>query len=231
MDTALSIWPAVLAKLLPQDCFLCGAAAGDALLCGPCATTLPRLPEGRCPVCAESAGGGTVCGACQGHPPAFAATVAAFRYTHPVDKLVQALKYRHRLAIADHFAAAMLVGPTPPGDLLVPVPLSTVRLRERGFNQALEIARRLAHGSGLPLELAGVSRQRDTLPQAMLPWKERRRNIHNAFACTADLAGREVIVVDDVMTSGATLAELAATLKAAGAARVRNWVAARALRS
>ena len=220
----------VLSVLLPQECVLCGARSGDALLCAGCADTLPPLPAPRCPVCALPAPDGGICGACLKSPPAFDACLAVWRYAFPVDKLIQALKFEHRLALAGFFAAAMLEGPRPGGDLLIPVPLSPQRLKERGFNQAVEIARPLAQALGIPLRRDDCKRTLETVPQTSLPWKERRRNVKHAFECQADLAGKAVIVVDDVMTTGATLDEFARTLKQQGASRVTNWVVARALR-
>lgn len=220
----------VIRALLPQECLLCGADAPEAQLCAACAGDLPPLPEARCPVCALPAPGGGTCGGCLKAPPAFDATHAVWRYAFPVDKLVQALKYQHRLAIAGFFAERMLAGPHPAGELVIPLPLSAPRLKERGFNQAVEIARRLAGAIGLPLSLDDCRRSLDTVPQASLPWKERRRNVRHAFECRIDLGGRPVIVVDDVMTTGATLDEFARTLKRHGAGRVSNWVVARALR-
>lgn len=226
----MSIWSGLWQQLLPQDCLLCGGGPAEALLCGPCHADLPRLVQ-PCPVCAEPTPGGLTCGSCLKHPPGFDATQAVFRYAFPADKLIHALKYQHRLAVAGYLAEAMLAAGAPEGDLLVPLPLSAERLRERGFNQAVEIARRLARATGLPMALTGCQRSRDTRPQAALPWQERRRNIRGAFACCLDLSGRTVIAVDDVMTSGATLDEFARTLKAQGALRVHNWVACRALRN
>lgn len=226
----MSIWRTMLTRLLPQDCLLCGDPSGDVLLCPACLDGLPRLPVQACPVCAEASPDGATCGACLKSPPHFEATFSVFRYRFPIDKLVQALKYRRRLATADFLADAMLAGPPPTGDLIVPLPLSAPRLAERGFNQAVEIARPLARALKLPLELDGCTRSRDTTPQAMLPWKERRKNVRHAFECTVDLSGKSVLVVDDVMTTGATLDEFARTLKDHGAARVTNWVAARTLR-
>jgi ComF family protein len=118
----------------------------------------------------------------------------------------------------------------PSPDLVLPVPLAPARLAERGFNQAVELARPLAKLLGVPLETSRVHRRRDTVPQASLPWKERKQNIRHAFECELDLTGKQVLVVDDVMTTGATLDELARTLKAHGAARVENFVLARALK-
>jgi len=110
-------------------------------------------------------------------------------------------------------------------DCIVPVPLSSARLRERGYNQSVEIARRL----GAKLDLALCVRERDTPAQMDLPYEERRRNVRGAFRCTRALLGSSVAVVDDVMTTGETLNEIASVLKKAGAARVVNWVVVRTL--
>jgi ComF family protein len=215
---------------MPQDCLLCGATSGEMLLCPDCRNELPRLPADRCPVCADLSPGGATCGACLSTPPHFDATNAIFRYGFPIDKLIHTFKYQSRTTTADFLAGAMLNGPRPEGDLIVPLPLFPARLAERGFNQSVEIARPLARNLRLRMELDGCIRSRNTAPQAMLPWKERRKNIRHAFECNVDLTGKSVIVVDDVMTTGATLDEFARTLKAHGAVRVSNWVIARTIR-
>ena len=176
---------------------------------------------------------GEICGTCLRQPPQFDMTVAAWRYAYPVDRLVQALKFHGRLALASFFADA-LASLVEGADVVIPMPLHPARLTERGFNQAAEIARHLTGklGTGKPwtrLALQGASRIRRTLPQADLPVDERLRNVRGAFACALDLTGARVAVVDDVMTTGATLGELAKVLKRAGAARVENWVVARTL--
>jgi ComF family protein len=223
-------WQGVGAALLPQDCLLCGAASNAALLCSDCATSLPQLPTQTCPACALPTSGGETCGACLKQQPHYDATLACFVYAFPVDKLVQQLKFAHRLAIADFFARALLLLGLPLADLIVPVPLSQQRLRSRGFNQAVEIARRLERESGIPLGLTVGLRTLEAPPQSTLPWKERRKNVRDAFECTTDLSGKSVIVVDDVMTTGATLNEFARVLKDHGASRVINCVAARAVK-
>ena len=218
-------------KLLPQDCFLCAASSGDSLLCPPCTASLPRLTTERCPICALPTPGSSVCGACLKKAPHFDATLAVFRYEFPMDSLIQALKYAHRLAAAGFLGEAMAHDSLPcRPDLIMPVPLSTERIAQRGFNQALEIARPLARTLCVPLETRRIHRRRDTSPQASLPWKERAKNIQHAFECEIDLTGKTVLLVDDVMTTGATLNELARTLKAHGATRVENCVLARALK-
>jgi ComF family protein len=209
-----------------QDCQLCGEESGPELLCGACAAELPALSE-HCPQCALPSYAGEVCGNCLNRPPNFDGTLALWRYEFPCDTLVQALKYRARLALAGFFARSLASRPLPEVDLIVPMPLHPRRLAERGFNQALEIARGLARHLGKPIEPRGVQRVKNTLPQTELPYEERAKNVRGAFLCQLDLSGARVAVVDDVMTTGATLNELARALKRAGAARVENFVIAR----
>lgn len=216
--------------LLPRACLLCGDRS-PAALCDACNADLPRLTAPRCPICAAPlAAPAPACGSCLTSPPAYDATLAGLRYDFPIDRLIQNLKFARRLASADFFAQSMLAGSHPEGTLIMPVPLSQRHLRERGFNQALEIARPLARALALPLDATSLTRPRDTLPQSHLPWRARKRNVRHAFACSRDLAGQVVIVVDDVMTTGATLDAIARTLKDHGAIRVVNWVAARAVK-
>jgi ComF family protein len=187
---------------------------------------LPTLPEA-CPRCALPSPAGAVCGSCLRHPPHFDGTLALWRYEFPCDRLVQALKYRARLALAGYFARALASRGLPEVDLIVPMPLHRRRLAERGFNQALEIARGVARHLGVRIEPRGVLRIRDTAPQTGLPYEDRATNVRGAFQCRLELAGASIAVVDDVMTTGATLNEVARVLKHAGAARVENLVIAR----
>ena len=124
-----------------------------------------------------------------------------------------------------------LLAVAPAGiDVIVPMPLSQGRLRERGFNQACELARFAAGALRLPLLTPACRKVTDTPPQAALVWKERAANVRNAFVCDVDLTGRRVAIVDDVMTTGATLNELARNAKRAGASYVCGWVMARTLK-
>jgi ComF family protein len=207
-------------------CFVCRGAARS-LLCEACRAELPRLGGPLCPRCALPAPAGAVCGRCLVEPPAYDATVAALAYEFPADALVHALKFRGELALAPLLAAllaAQVSGAS--ADRVIPVPLSAPRLKRRGYNQAAEIARHIARGK---LELDLCVRPRDAAPQMELPWDERQRNVRGAFRCLGELEGETIAVVDDVMTTGATLHELARTLKKAGAGRVVNWVVARTL--
>ena len=209
-------------------CFLCRGAARAGLLCDGCDADLPRLPEERCPRCALPSPGGLACGRCLAQPPAYDATEAAIAFAFPADVLVHALKYRRELALAPFLAGLLRPRLVHAGGVsaIVPVPLSTARLRERGFNQALEIARGLAGG---PLRPDWLERTTETPALAGLALADRAKAVRGAFRCTGPAAGATVAVVDDVMTSGATLDEIARTLKNAGATRVVNWVVARTL--
>lgn len=223
---------AIFARLLPaQPCLLCGAASHDGLCCTACNADLPRLPLCLCPICALPTADGSVCGKCLRHPPAFDHTIAAFSYRFPLDKLVQALKYRDRLILVDFLAEAVVQRITSFPDCIVAMPLHPVRLRERGFNQSQLLARRIAHRLHIPLLADACERVRNTPPQTSLPWKERDKNMRQAFACkaTADVRGKHVAIVDDVLTTGASMGELARVLKQAGACEVSAWVAARTL--
>jgi ComF family protein len=213
---------------LAQDCLLCGGASGRELLCAGCCADLPALPES-CPRCALPSRGGQPCGACLARPPHFDRTIAVWRYEFPCDQLIHALKYRARLPLAAFFARALAARTDRGVDLVLPMPLHRARLAERGFNPSVEIARELARLTGNALATAGARRLRPTRPQAQLAFGERAANVRGAFACAADVRGRRVAVVDDVMTTGATLEELARVLKAAGVEAVENWVVARTL--
>jgi ComF family protein len=228
-----------LARLaLPQRCELCVAPCADALLCAECERSLPRVALA-CPVCGMPSAG-RICGACAATPPPFAATIAAFAYAFPTDRLLQQVKYAGRLALAEWAGIALAAAveaelahrPEDRPDCVVPLPLAAARQRERGFNQAREIAVPLARRTGLPLA-APLVRVIAGPPQTRLPWAQRSRNVRGAFALSlsprSTVRGARVALVDDVMTTGATLAEAARTLVAAGAERVECWVVARTL--
>ena len=215
---------------IAQDCRLCGQNSLRAI-CAGCDSDLARLPATRCRICALPLPAATICGRCLAHPPAFDATCAALCYEYPATHLIQAYKYAGAVGLASTIAAFLEEAVRAAGedmpDLLVAMPLARPRLAGRGYNQAREIARLLGRRLDLRLESNGVARIRHGTPQAELPMPERRRNVHGAFVARRDFKGCNVAVVDDVMTTGATLDELAGVLKAAGAARVRNWVVAR----
>jgi len=215
---------------LPQSCTLCGDEGHDGEpFCTPCRKDLPWLPRERCAMCASPLPSGVVCGACLGRPPRFDCVEAAFAYRFPVDALIHACKYGGRLALARALGALLAPSATRNVDAIVPMPLAPGRLAERGFNQALEIARVVAARRRIALLARACRKVVETPPQAALPWKLRARNVRRAFVCDADLSGCRVAVVDDVLTTGATLNELARVLRRAGAVEVVGWVVARTL--
>jgi ComF family protein len=224
----LKIGAKIRQTLLPQDCLLCRAASGEQLLCEACERELPSTASA-CPRCALAGSSNAECGACIADPPHYDASCAAFVYAYPMDALIQALKYGGQLALAGLFAHKLYqrVGKAAGVDLIVPLPLHPARLAERGFNQAAEIAKGLSRLTGIAMDAQLARRVRNTAPQTALPWRERAANMRQAFVCEQDLSGFSLAVVDDVMTTGATLDEFARTLKRSGAARVENWVVAR----
>lgn len=216
---------------LARRCVLCLASGAHEGLCPACTADMPLLAIARCPVCALPTPGSALCGRCLRERPAYDGVCVGGPYAFPYDALIPALKYGDRLALAPVLAGVLarsVLGEGTP-DVIVPMPLSRERLVDRGFNQALEIASALPARHGTRVDADVLGRQRDTAPQASLPMDERGRNVRGAFACGADLTGRHVVVVDDVMTTGATLHEAARVLKRAGAASVRGWIVARTL--
>lgn len=173
-------------------------------------------------------------GSCLNSSPYFDATHSLFTYDFPLDAMMQRYKYGSMLNLGYIFGQMLskricLVDV----DLIIPMPMHPTRLKERGFNQALEIAKIITKSYPEKLDYTATQRQRYTPPQASLPLKERVKNIKGAFKINANsiknVRGKHIAIVDDVMTSGASLNELAKTLKQAGASHVECWVIARTL--
>ncbi|HSI37569.1 MAG TPA: ComF family protein [Methylotenera sp.] len=224
-----------LKSILEQHCLLCASYNSSELgLCEACLNDLPWHTSPQCPQCGLLSDGLT-CGSCLNSVPHYDATHALFTYDFPVDSLLQHYKYRDMLHLANTFATLLhqkkLSQPinTNKFDLIIPMPMHNKRLQERGFNQALEIARIIAKNTGIKLDYNTCQRTKLTPPQASLPLKDRIKNIHGVFNCSKNLQGINIALADDVMTTGASLNELAKTLKQAGAAHVECWVIARTL--
>jgi ComF family protein len=199
------------------------------LWCAACEADLPYLDAGHCPVCALPTTQGEVCGQCLKTPPIFTHTTAVFAYRYPLNKLIQQLKYAEQLPLAHAFALqlARKIDLTERPDYVIAMPLHPSRLRERGFNQSLLIAQTLAHHHQLKLLPTACERVRATEPQTSLPRDQRAKNMRGAFQCHVELTGKHVVLVDDVLTTGASLSALAAAVHACGAAKIENWVVAR----
>jgi ComF family protein len=232
LPPALRRLAALPRRLWPAHCLACAEAVapGGRDLCPACVLGLPwnRCACLRCglPLPLPAA----ACGHCQRRPPPLTETHAVFRYETPLDRLLPRLKFHEDLAAgrlcADLMAEA-LAGVARP-DALIPLPLHRRRLRARGFDQTLELARPLARTLALPLRDDLLARVRETAPQSRLDAAARRRNLRGAFAVRPGIAlPAHVALVDDVMTTGATLHAAADALRQAGVARVDAWVCAR----
>lgn len=211
-------------------CRLCGARHGSPL-CQPCRTELPILATA-CPQCAQPLEGtaARLCGQCLAHPPGFDVARAPFLYAPPVDRLIAGLKFHERLSDGRLLGSllAEAIDSAPSVDLLLPIPLHRQRLRERGFNQAAELARMVSWKTGIPVDYDALARVRAGSPQHQARRRERIRQMRGAF----EWQGREepparVALIDDVVTTGATADAAARCLKRAGAESVEIWAVAR----
>ncbi len=220
----------------PPSCVLCGERGADRDLCKPCETQLPWI-DTRCFRCALPLAGDSslderqLCGRCLQEPPYFDCVLSPLRYEQPVDWMVQRLKFNANLShirvladlLKNHLSKSRLLAP----DLIVPVPLHVNRLSERGFNQATELARMLAGSLSIPMSTDLCQRQKDTPQQSALSASRRRKNLRNAFSVTADPQANRIAIVDDVVTTGATVNALARVLKERGVKHIQVWSVAR----
>lgn len=214
----------------PQLCLLCSSGhAGDVAICDDCLGDMPWHIENTCPQCALPSLSNQRCGQCIQAPPDFDLTLSLFQYQYPVSSMLQQYKYRQMLTLAQTWGAllALRLGTQALPDCIIPMPLHKQRLQERGFNQSMEIARVMSKRLNLPLDMSSCTRTKLTPPQASLPYKARIKNMHGAFSCEPTLQGMRIALLDDVMTTGASLNALAKTVKAAGASHVECWVIAR----
>ena len=220
--------------LFPPSCILCGtvgARGGD--ICRECKGDLPYIEQG-CSRCALPMPQAGVCGQCQKSPPRFDRCFAPFSYEGAIADLVSGLKFHSRLQAGRLLAELLAEQITKRGvelpEAMIPVPLHDTRLKERGYNQALELARPLAKYLSLPVAYRNCVRLKATGPQTALPRKARAKNVKGAFALTEPIQARHVVLLDDVVTTGSTVNELAKLLKRAGVKRVDVWCVARTVR-
>lgn len=235
---------AFLDMLFPPLCHVCHSFipdAGSLHICPSCYDQLKPLEHPLCTTCGipfYGTGSDHLCGECIKHPPSFEAARAAVAYAGPVCRLIHAFKYTHKVNLRRPLALLIThhqkdVASQYRSDLIIPVPLHVKRLRDRGFNQAILLGEVLATQWRLPMERRALRRIRWTEPQINLTATERRENVKGAFAVhdPARVAGKRIILLDDVLTTGSTVAECAAVLKKAGAAEVLVVTVARALPS
>lgn len=225
----------VLNWIYPVDCAACGGPATERRLpcfCRACWETIHPITGPICPCCgrpfdsnlALAYSPGHHCASCREQPPAYDQAFSPFRYEGALERAICLYKYRRRVALAGPLAQLALTWQArlPPVDVVIPVPLHPQRLRTREFNQALLLADRIASRLERPLVYEDLQRLRPTPPQTQLDRAERARNVRHAFAVrpSADLQGRRVLLVDDVMTTGATVGECAKALRQAGVTSV-----------
>ncbi len=233
MVLSLSANPARRA-LLPSQCEVCRSWA-DAALCAACVARF-AAPRPRCARCGLGLGAAAAaCGVCLHEPPPFERTVCVADYGFPWDRLIADFKFHGRAELAGVLAERLVVAvreaEAPRPDTVVAVPMSAARLAQRGYNQAWELARRVAAALAVPASATLLQRPVDAAHQIELGRAERQRNLRNAFMVDppqrAAVQGRRLALVDDVMTTGATAHAAAAALLRAGAAAVDVWVLAR----
>lgn len=222
-----------VAARLSTPCALCGDLSEPGMmLCQSCRLELPwnRIACERCAQPLPTAGV-RLCARCLRRPPPFDGVWAPLLYREPVDSLIAALKFNRQLAHAKLLGSVLSHHPPcATVDRIVPVPLHRRRLRERGYNQAVELARALARQLDIPLDWRAAQRTRHTSAQSGLNARERTRNVRDAFTATRRLDGERIALFDDVVTTGQTAAELARTLRRAGAREIHVWACARAPR-
>lgn len=224
----------IQSRLFPASCILCGSVGQKGLdLCLACQADLPRISPA-CPGCgnplAESEH--SLCGDCLRNPPPFQRTISPYYYAPPLIQLITRFKFNQRLVMARVFAGLLarhIEFDTTKPECIIPVPLHPRRLRERGYNQSLEIARLLGKTLDIPVDYQLCQRTRYTAPQTGLPANERKRNVKNAFGLTDTCQYKHVAIVDDVITTGHTVAELAKLLRKNGVVEIEVWSVARAV--
>ncbi len=218
-----------LSKLFfKQKCLLCGAKADSEIsLCLDCLDYLPRAPKPSCPQCGLKTRG-EICGNCLRHQPYYDYTYALFSYAYPVDAILQHYKYKNALYLSQTLGRLLQAKIVDFDiDAIIPMPLHPNRIKQRGFNQSLEVAKVITKQLNIKLDVTSCTRIKNTPPQASLTVKERIKNMQGAFDCQATFTNQHIALIDDVMTTGASLNALAKTLKKAGAVKVSCYVLAR----
>ncbi len=217
-------------NLTAAPCLLCGAISKQSCLCVQCINALPLL-DSVCPRCATPTLNNALCGQCLHQPPAQNTSISLFAYHHPVDKLIADFKYHDKLFLARFFADCMAekLKYRELPNLFIPIPLHPKRLRQRGYNQSLELAKALSSNLSVPVLHDGLIRIKDTLPQVSLPIKARRQNVQRVFKIGRATLPPYVALIDDVLTTGYTADAAAEALRKAGVNNISVWTIARAI--
>lgn len=238
VKSLLSLSSNLLTQFLPPQCIFCGVTSRHKLaVCMPCYKELPILPQ-HCTRCAlfipTMKGASLQCAKCQMHPPAYRKVMALFPYEPPIVHLLLNLKFSQKLNYAQTFGEIMTdrirqiwYKNKPLPDLILPVPLHISRLKERGFNQTLEIARPIAKVLNIPIDTSGVRRLKKTKAQSGLNAKDRKTNLRDAFRAEKNYSGLKIAILDDIVTTGTTIQSLSVCLQENGAENIDVWAVAR----
>lgn len=225
--------------LLPKRCLLCDAdCLNEKFLCHDCESILPWQPPAcfRCASVLSDHSDFVLCASCLKHPPTFDSVTALFQYQPPISQFILKLKFQHGLSFAkllSRYWIQYLIQYRPVNTLpecLMPVPLHHQRLSERGFNQALEIAKPISAFFHIPIDINSCIRIRNTEPQATLPFQKRQHNLKNAFALSHTIHAKHIAIVDDVMTTGNTVSEMSQLLRKNSVENIEVWCCARAMK-
>lgn len=221
-------------SILPRRCILCGDPGTEGMdICAACLTDLPWIAQA-CPHCGIPVSStDTLCARCQLHTPRFDRCMAPMHYQYPVDFLVQQFKFKQHLVYGQLLGDLLLrfiqqQQYRSSAEIIIAVPLHPARLRERGFNQSHLLAQRLAAHLGIAYEKELIIRHRATKTQSQLNAKQRKSNVQRAFSLQGSVTDKHIAVIDDVVTTGATVNEISHLLKKHGAAHVEVWCIARA---
>ncbi|MDH5357802.1 MAG: ComF family protein [Gammaproteobacteria bacterium] len=216
---------------MPIPCLLCGSDSSNECLCQDCVHTLPTL-EHACPRCATPLEHTMICGQCLHHPPQQNSSFSLYLYQPPITRLIADLKYYDKLFLSRFFAGKMAkqLKDRPLPQLLIPIPLHPRRLRYRGYNQSLVLAKYLSALLTIPIGSDMLIRTRDTASQASLPYTQRKQNIQRAFKVNHNTLPSHVALIDDVLTTGHTADIAAKSLRQAGVDIIDLWTIARTIR-
>ncbi len=241
LDSIRQVYRRILPSITPESfCVLCGEPcsgivghSNQNLICKPCLSDLPVITS-PCSVCSmtlsakNSAG---VCGSCLHTKPFYQKSIIPLEYIFPATELIKQLKYNDKLLFSEIFSQILLdkirqeSWPLP--EVIIPVPLHPFRLMKRGFNQSALIAKNISKELNIPIDLKSCQRIRNTLQQTGFNKSQRKKNIRNAFSICNKFSAKHVAILDDVVTTGSTVNEMAWVLQKAGAETIEVWACAR----
>ena len=235
LDSIRQVYRRILPSITPEVfCVLCGEACGD-LFCEPCLSDLPVIttPCSVCSVTLSAKNSTGVCGSCLHTKPFYQKSIIPLEYIFPTTELIKQLKYNDKLLFSEILSQIILdkikQENKPLPEIIIPVPLHPFRLMKRGFNQSALIAKNISKELDIPIDLKSCRRIRNTLQQTGFNKSQRKKNIRNAFSVSSKFSAKHVAILDDVVTTGSTVNELARVLQKAGAETIEIWACARTI--